>query len=249
MRKTSILLVILMSILLSSCTSTQEPVEEKMTRTVSVSGSGEVAFTPDMASFSVSFRNTADTTQEAQEKTNEAMQIVYDILMGKYGVEAKDIRTTGMSLSPRYRWEEGEQILIGQESTQSIDVKVYDLELLGGIVDDISTVSGIEFSSIQLGLKDRTAALVQAREKAMQDAMAKAGSYATTSGMTLGMPMTINDSNGNFSYSNFSPRLLMATATAESSASAPSASYYQGDVKVSASVSVTFELLPGSDSK
>lgn len=234
----TIILTVLFAVTMISCTSTTG---NTTTRTISVSGNGEIALSPDMASFSVSFSNTSDTTREAQQLTNEAMQKVYDILMNEYGVTAEDMKTTSISLYPKTVWRDGESVVVGQTASQSIDVKVYDLTKLGAIVDSLSEVTGVEFSSIQLGLKDKSEAMMQARIKAMDDAMAKAADYADASGMTLGKPVTISDSNNNYSYVNFAPVSLMARSVSADAAGA-SASYYESDVKVTASVSVVFEM-------
>lgn len=232
----TILLTALLAVTMVSCATTATTNEP---RTISVSGSGEVALSADMASFSVSFSNTADTTKEAQTLTNTAMQRVYDILENEYGVSKDDIRTTSMNLSPRYSWLDGVQTLVGQTASQSIDVNIYDLSLLGSIMDSLSEITGIEFSSIQLGLQDNSEALMHARIKAIDDAKAKAADYADASGMTVLNPISISDNSGSYVYANYAPTALMARSVADESASAL---YYESDVKVSASVSVVFEM-------
>ena len=153
MRKSGILIVLAVLLaLLTGCQSSQTAF-----RTVTVSGKGSVTLTPDMASFSVSIEETADTTSQAQSGANAKMAEITSILEGQYGILAEDIRTTGMSLYPSYRYQDGEQILIGQTASQSLSVTVHRLDDLAPIVDSLSSVSGISLSSTRRGaLQSRT---------------------------------------------------------------------------------------------
>ena len=231
----TILLCLLTIIILASC---QSIASNESPKTVTVSGNGEVALAPDMASFSVSFSHVASTSSEAQSFVNNAMNQVYDILLNEYKVNKEDIRTTSMTLSPKYSWKDGVQTKLGEEASQSISVKVYDISAIGSIVDSLSKISGVSVSSVQLGLKDESEAAMHARVKAMEDALAKANDYANAAGMSVGSALTISDNSpSSFVYANYS----LARATAASAVES-SATYYESDVKVSASVAVTFEI-------
>lgn len=207
---------------------------------VSVSGSATVTLTPDMASFSISVSETGQTTWEAQQMANAKMQDIYDILHDDFGVVAEDIRTTSMSLYPEYRYEDGQQILVGQTASQSISVTVHCLDDLAPIVDSLSSVTGISLSSISLDASEKDESMSQARRLAMQDAMDKARDYAEAAGLVLGDPVSVSES-GSYHYANrVQPTMLMAGASAKDEAS--SASYYAGDLSVAADVDVTFTM-------
>lgn len=207
---------------------------------VSVSGSATVTLTPDMASFSISVSETGQTTWEAQQMANAKMQDIYDILHDDFGIVAEDIRTTSMSLYPEYRYEDGQQILVGQTASQSISVTVHRLDDLAPIVDSLSSVTGISLSSISLDASEKDESMSQARRLAMQDAMDKARDYAEAAGLVLGDPVSISES-GSYHYANrVQPTMLMAGASAKDEAS--SASYYAGDLSVAADVDVTFTM-------
>ncbi len=207
---------------------------------VSVSGSATVTLTPDMASFSISVSETGQTTWEAQQMANAKMQDIYDILHDDFGIVAENIRTTSMSLYPEYRYEDGQQILVGQTASQSISVTVHRLDDLAPIVDGLSSVTGISLSSISLDASEKDESMSQARRLAMQDAMDKARDYAEAAGLVLGDPVSVSES-GSYHYANrVQPTMLMASASAKDEAS--SASYYAGDLSVAADVDVTFTM-------
>lgn len=168
--------IIVALVALAVLTGCQSTAEDYMS--VSVSGSATVTLTPDMASFSISVSETGQTTREAQQQANAKMQDIYDILHEDFGIVAEDIRTTSMSLYPEYRYEDGQQILVGQTASQSISVTVHRLDDLAPIVDRLSSVTGISLSSISLDASEKDESMSQARRLAMQDAMDKAGDYA-----------------------------------------------------------------------
>ena len=128
--------IIVALVALAVLTGCQSTAEDYMS--VSVSGSATVTLTPDMASFSISVSETGQTTWEAQQQANAKMQDIYDILHEDFGIVAEDIRTTSMSLYPEYRYEDGQQILVGQTASQSISVTVHRLDDLALIVDRLS---------------------------------------------------------------------------------------------------------------
>lgn len=223
-------------LLLASCQSTKP----SNVGTVTVAGQSSVSISPDMASFSVSIDSTAETTGEAQAATNERMDEVYRILMEDYGIQEEDLRTTAMSLYPEYRYEDGQQVLVGQTASQSISVIVHDLDSLAAIVDSLSSVSGISLSSISLDASDKSQAGSEARRLAMEDAIGRASDYAAAAGMALGSPLQIQEGGVSTYVNRIQPTALYAAAADESASS--KASYYAGELQVSASVSVTFSL-------
>lgn len=230
--------IIVALVALAVLTGCQSTAEDYMS--VSVSGSATVTLTPDMASFSISVSETGQTTWEAQQQANAKMQDIYDILHEGFGIVAEDIRTTSMSLYPEYRYEDGQQILVGQTASQSISVTVHRLDDLALIVDRLSSVTGISLSSISLDASEKDESMSQARRLAMQDAMDKAGDYAEAAGFVLGAPVSVIES-GSYHYANrVQPTMLMAGASAKDEAS--SASYYAGDLGVSAGVNVVFRM-------
>lgn len=233
--KRIVIALLALALLLTGCQSV-----DQIERTVSVSGSASVTLEPDMASFSVSIEETGETTAEAQSLANAKMEEIYAILHGEYGVEAADIRTTGMSLYPDYAYIDGEQVLRGQAASQSISVTLHDISQLAPVVDSLSSVSGISLSSISLDASNKSESMAEARRLAVLDAKERAEVYAQSAGLELGDALVINESGSYSAANRIQPTYLSAMA-ADESASAKAA-YYAGDLTVSASVSVSFEM-------
>lgn len=228
------LLLIVASLLFISCqtTATTE-------KTVSVTGSAEVALQPDTASFSISISEIADTTAEAQMQTNAKMKEVLNILENDFALPKESIQTTYASLAPYYEWIDGQRTLIGQNSNQQIKVKLNDMTILGKLIDALSNVSNISLSSISLDKADKSEAYKEARDMAVKAAEEKANIYATSAGLTLGDALKISEENS-YGYSNTLAKEVMYAMAADESSS--SMDYRAGEIKVSVNISVIYQM-------
>jgi len=239
-RKSTLLIVfsLFMLLLFTSCQS----LDGKEGKSITVSARGEVTLVADYASFSVSVDEVAATTKEAQQNANAKMAAVRDILEKEFSSEAEDFKTTAMQLSPEYTWKDGEQKLVGQRAYQSIKVEVEDLSRLGEIVDSLSAVEGISFSSINLDKKDKSEAIAEAQWKAIEEARKKAGIFASAAGLTLSDALIITESGSDYTPYLVAPAAMKMYAEAAVDNSA-GAEYFAGDITVSSSVTVVFEMI------
>ena len=234
-------LVLIALFLLGSCT-TASLIEQS--RTVSVQGSGMVTVSPDVASLMITVSEIAETTAEAQQMANEKVGKLLAMIRNA-GVEEKDVATTALSFSPEYRWRENEQVLIGQRVRQSLSVTVRgiggDSTTLPTLLDSLGTVSHISIGSIRFSKADTSEDYVQSRKLAMEKAMQKATDYAEAAGMRLGKPLTVSDYSASDSqYARNS--MVKADAMLMMESAAPT-ELPTGEITVSSSVSVVFELL------
>ncbi|NBK21701.1 MAG: DUF541 domain-containing protein [Spirochaetia bacterium] len=193
-------------VLLSSCMATKDIV-----RTIQVSGSGEVELTADIASFSIQVSELGKTTKEAQAMANEKMSSILKTLRAQ-NIEDKDIKTTSLNLRPSYKWIDNTQTLEGQIANQSLTVIVRDLSGLALVIDKLGAISGISLNSVVLDKEDKSEALVEARQKAVEAALAKAAVYAKSTNMQVGEPISISESSVASAYE---PRAMKMMASSE----------------------------------
>ena len=162
-----------------------------------VSGTGEVTATPDIAILTLGVEAQETTVGAAQSEAAAAMNAVVDALKSN-GVADKDIQTQWYSISPVTRWDDktNEQITTGYSVTNMVTVKIRDISKAGTIIDAVTVAGGnlTRVNGITFTLNDPTAYNSQAREKAMQDAAAKAQQLATLAGVTLGKVIYITES-------------------------------------------------------
>src|SRR3989338_8218742 len=110
--------------------------------TVTVSGEGEAVGIPDIATITFSVIEQGDAVADVTSAANITMENVVTVLKGA-GIADADIQTTGYNLYPRYDYPKlsrGE--IIGYQLTQSVTIKVRQLDTIGAVIDAV-TATGI----------------------------------------------------------------------------------------------------------
>jgi uncharacterized protein YggE len=200
-------LVLAVSLLLIGCESEEnsEPQDLSVALTGStsqqtgiwVSGTGEVTVTPDVAILTLGVEAQETTVKAAQSEATSAMSAVMAALKSN-GVADKDIQTQWYNISQVTRWDDktSEQITTGYSVTNMVTVKIRDISKAGTIIDAVAEAGGnsTRINGISFTVDDPAVYNTQAREKAMQDAAAKAQQLATLAGVTLGKVTYISES-------------------------------------------------------
>jgi uncharacterized protein YggE len=168
-------------------------------RTISVSGTGSASAQPDMAVVSIGVTSEATEASAALTENSTQMAAVIDALK-KGGVLAKDIRTQTIRLSPRYeqppRTPGGAQKppeLVGFVANNIVEARVRELDSLGELLDAAVQAGGNQIQGIRFEIQDSSVLLVQAREAAWEDALAKAEQLVDLAGAELGPALTIQE--------------------------------------------------------
>lgn len=159
-----------------------------------VTGNGKIPVVPDIAMLSIGVQAQKDTVAEAQQVAVEAMNGVMGVL-DTYDLKEEDIQTQQFSIRPVYRWDNGEQLLLGYAVTNIILVKIRDIDDAGSIIDTAVTAGGdyTRVNSISFTIDETESYYADAREEAMMDAEAKATQLAELGNVKLGKPTYINE--------------------------------------------------------
>ncbi|MGB3626467.1 MAG: SIMPL domain-containing protein [Henriciella sp.] len=205
--------------------------------TLSISASGEVSRTPDIATITAGVQTEAETASEAMSQNAARMDGVYAALRSA-GVAERDMQTSNLSLQPRYNYSNRDGSppkVTGYTASNQLNVKVRDLDNLGETMDAIVAQGGNTISGLQFGLDDPSEARDEARREAIQKAVERASLYAEATGYRVARIVTIseNASGGNM------PMPMMAVRNESADASTQVSS---GEVGYSVDVNVTFEL-------
>lgn len=168
-----------------------------------VNGQGKVTVVPDLAVLSLGVEAQATTVGEARQQAAAAMEAIMKSLADN-GVDIKDIQTQQYSIYPVRTWNKdmSQEILIGYRVSNTITVKVRNLENAGRVIDDSVIAGGdlARFNSIYLTVDKPETYYDQAREQAIKDAQAKAQQMATLTGVTLGKPVYITESGSSVPF-------------------------------------------------
>jgi len=162
-----------------------------------VSGTGEVTVVPDVAVLSLGVELEEATVQEAMDGAAVAMDRVISTLLDK-GIAEKDIQTQWFNIYPVRKWTEWDDNIIGYEVTNTVTVKIRDIDATGRIIDAVAKAGGdlIRIHGVSFTVDDPSPYYVEARAEAVADAMAKAKQLAGLSGIQLGKPFYISEGGG-----------------------------------------------------
>ena len=187
----SIVIGIITLVLLASCAgglSQQYP----NVRTMNISGSGKVTLVPDIAYINIGVRTEADEVSTALSGNTTQATRISDGLK-KLGVEEKDIQTSSFNVYPMQQYDmEGKVTKTTYVVENTVNVTVRDLAQLGKLLDTTVKAGANNIYGISFDVEDKTDALAQARDLAIQDAKEKAQAVAVSSGVTLGEIQNIN---------------------------------------------------------
>lgn len=204
-------------------------------RQITVTGEGVVAAEPDIAWINLGVTETAKTADEALTAMSLKMQAVL-VRLQAAGIAPEDIQTGQLSLYPVYNSAsyEGDAEVTGYTAATAVDVRVLDMAKLGGVLDAVVEDGANTFGGIRFDLSEPRPAMDEARQAAVADGRARAELFATAAGVTLGDLVTLYESGG---YSAPAP---MAAARME--ADAGSVPVAAGQVNMTASVTMVFEI-------
>ena len=190
--------IIVGALLVPMATKGQEPPTGTgpIEHTISVTGSGKIFVTPDMADVSIGVQVVRGNLREARDEAARQMNAILDALRA-LGIADADIATAYLDISPTYDYSGQSQRITGYQVSNQLTVKVRNLDQLADVVDSsvdagASTIQGITFK-----VSDQSAAEAQARTAAVQDARARADALAAAAGVTITGVASISETSYN----------------------------------------------------
>ena len=152
---------------------------------INVSGQGTVKVAPDRATVSLAVITEAQTARQAQLDNAQRVNKVMQALTNR-GISEQDIKTKNYNLRPNYVYLDKEAPKVVSYSVQNeINVNVKNTDQVGNILD-IAVDSGInQVNSINFYVENDQSLKVQALQKAVADARAKADVLAAALGKKI----------------------------------------------------------------
>jgi uncharacterized protein len=201
---------------------------------ITVSGNGKVVYVPDVGYIHVGVSSDAWTAADAWKKNEAIVKKIFEALR-QYGIEERDLKTTNLSLVPRYTQKPKEEPkFAGYTASYDLNVTVHDLNLMGAVLDSMVDAGANRNLSISFGCSKLDELVDEAREKSVADARKKASLYVTGAGAKLGDVLAISDTPY---QQHFYP--IDAIAVREGKASLPVA---QGEQEVNIAITVTWAI-------
>ncbi len=215
---------------------------------ITVSGKGEVTAISDIATISVNLSKDGATAKEAQNLLNEQITKTVDYLK-KQKIEDKDIKSEYGGLNPKYSYEgvacftypcpQKDPKIVGYTATQSITVKVREVDNANEVRTGLATLGLTNISGPTFSIDNQDALNDQARSKAIDDAREKAQVLAKQLGVRLGDVMNFSENGSGYPIMYAKGGVMMDSAMASS---APVPELPKGENKVISNVTITYEI-------
>ena len=215
---------------------------------ISVTGSGDVTAVSDIATLSINLTKDGKTAKEAQDLLNESITKTLSYLKDQK-IEDKDIKSEYGGLSPKYSYSQikcfaypcppSDPKIIGYTSTQSITVKIREVDNASTVRTGLAGIGITDISGPTFSIDDEEGFKDQARSKAISEARSKAEILAKELGVKLGKVVNFSE-NGNNYYPMYAKTMMGAGDAVSAQEAAPTLP--KGENKITSNVTITYEI-------
>jgi uncharacterized protein YggE len=206
-------------------------------RYVTVNSEGAIKVTPDAVRLNANVSVVAASNKEALTKTSTAAAAVRAALTSN-GIVKANIATQSITVYPEYAYtQEKGSVLIGYRGTQGFVVTIKNAENAGAVVDAVVAAGGdaLQIQGVTPFVLDTSKATDSARTNAVNNAKAKATSYAMLLGEKLGRVNYLIENSSPVSY----PPIMALGKAADSEATVVDL----GQQDVTVSITIQWALL------
>lgn len=225
-----------------------QPLPEE--RGIRVDAEGQISVEPDTARVTVGIEVEGQEIGQLRETANTRMNDVIDSLTGE-GIDEADIRTVAYDIHtvddsrpPQPVPEDTEEDSddgASDEPTyrliQLLEVKVSDIDMTGDVIDLALDAGANRINGIRFEVEDRAGAIEQARERAVENARAKAEHLAQLTGMNLGAPLSIQERSPSLPAAGYDGAAAIEQEMAEADTAAP---IQPGESTITVSVNIVY---------
>lgn len=206
--------------------------------TITINGEGKETGTPDVAEISLGVTSEAKTVKSAQDDNTKKMNAIIKAIKD-LKVKDADIQTANYSIYPNYSYDNirGSSAIIGYTVSQSVAVKIRNLDDVGTIIADAGELGANQVGGVQFKIDDSESLKAAAREEAIADAKAKAAALFKELGVSAGRIVSFSEyGSGDIYYS----KAYEEYGIGGGALSAPSIE--TGSFDVTVDVSLTYEI-------
>ncbi|NVK13795.1 MAG: SIMPL domain-containing protein [Rhodobacteraceae bacterium] len=230
------------ALMLSMSASALAASETVPPRQITVNGESTLQVPPELATITLGVTEEAEEAAAAMAAVSQSMGAVITRLK-EGGIAAEDMQTQQISMRPVWSQDRsydsgGRREITGFEASNTLMVRVRDLDGLGPVLDKVLAAGANRFQGLSFAVSDPAAVIDQIRGEAVKDAIRKAQQLADAAGMELGPVRSITEHGGG------GGRPMMAMEMARSDAMPIEA----GELSFTHNVSVVFDMtVPGSE--
>ena len=205
---------------------------------LNVSAQAEAHRVPDIATLSAGVVTQAVDGNTAMRENAVQMDKVMAAIKAA-GIAERDIQTSGINLSPQYRYAENEPPKItGYQASNTVSLKVRDITKLGKVLDSLAAQGANQINGPSFEIDQPEPVYDEARLAALKKSQARAETYAKALGLRVRRIVSISEGN----QGGFRPMPMMAMAAGRSAKAEMDTAVSPGETTVSVNLDVVFEL-------
>ena len=205
-------------------------------RTVTVTGEGELAVEPEIATVRLSIEARDKELARAQTRAGEVVTAVLELTRA-LEIPDEQVQSTQLHVQPEYDWREGRQEFRGYLVQREVSVELEDLAKLGPLVERAMNAGVNSIAPPELDVRDPRALHRTVLQLAAADARANAAALAETLEMKLGKVHRLSAVDGGPPQPKMEMQMMRAADPGGSEET-----YLKGRIAVRASVQAEFEL-------
>jgi uncharacterized protein len=155
-----------------------------MDRELIVRGVGDVRAMPDLATVRVGIDGQGQSREEAYQTASTAAAAV-DRVLADFETAIDRVTTAALTVQPRTRWRKGETQRTGWQASRISVVEIKDTTRVGELLNALAG-AGASISGLSWMVAPANESFALARQRAGEDAQARAQQYAQALGIKLG---------------------------------------------------------------
>lgn len=221
---------------------------------ITVKGEAESSSTPDFVRVSASIYTTEKTVADAKSEVDAKAQKTFDALEG-FKISDNDLTFGGLSVEREYDYDRNDnQKFVGYTVTRDIEVKLRSFQNYELLIESLIRAGATSVGSPQAGVDDEAALKTAALKEATAIAKRKAQEIAKGLDVSVGAPFEIGEdrlpSQSPFrqrraARSQIEEVVVTAERRVQNLADYKPLPFVPDDIKVSATVWVSFQLVSG----
>lgn len=212
-----------------------------------VVGTGTVTAVPDVEQTTFNIQERGATQEAARSAANTKQNQAIEELK-KLGVKEADIKTVGFYVNPNYEDVVLETTAIRPPTTSqqngyianvSTSVKAENVDTLNKAIDALTAI-GINVGGVEYTFDDREKYVLEAQNKAIEQAKLQAADWAQAAGLKLGKVISVRNADDGYGYQPYaadSAVMNMRTVAPETQTD-----LQVGENEITARMGVTFSI-------
>jgi len=206
----------------------------ELTNTITVSGTGKVSGSPDLAIVTFGVVTQADTAVEAMKTNAERMTSVVKTLM-QAGISEESIETTNYRVHPLYQHKTETPSIIGYRVTNEVRIETTQLDKVGELIDLAGEAEANQIHGVTFTLSDTKTS--EMRDQALLEAVGNANTKADLIGGALSLTIkgVVHVTESSF-YQPYQPYGYLREAAID----AVPTPIFEGDVDMVATIQVIY---------